>query len=308
MKQLVILSGKGGTGKTSLSAAFAHLAHEGPSSLQAVLADADVDAANLELVLQPSKLEEHEFFGGAVAVIDAGLCQGCGNCVQVCRFDAILPPGSENGMSYRVDPIACDGCAACVYQCPSNAIHMQDQLAGRWFHSQSRYGPLLHAELRPAQENSGKLVTLVKQRARLLGLDSGAELVIVDGPPGIGCPVISAAAGADLALIVTEPTAAGIHDMARVLEMTAHFRLPALVCINKADIYPQGSTQIESYCRAHGVQMIGCIPFDLSVTEAMVKAKPVTACLPAAPASQAIEQIWRAVLNHMNLAGKNERH
>ena len=305
VKQLVILSGKGGTGKTSLSAAFAHLAYEGPLPLQAVLADADVDAANLELVLQPRRLEEHDFYGGAVAVIDDTLCEACGACEQACRFEAILPRSSGG---YFVDPIACDGCAACVYQCPEQAIHMEVQLAGRWFRSESRYGPLLHAELRPAQENSGKLVTLVKQRARLLGLDTGAELVIVDGPPGIGCPVISAAAGADLALIVTEPTAAGIHDMVRVLNMTAHFRLPALVCINKADVYPQGRAQIESYCRAHGIQMIGCIPFDLSVTEAMVKAKPVTACLPAAPASQAIEQIWRAVLNHMNLAGKNERH
>jgi MinD superfamily P-loop ATPase len=318
VKQLVILSGKGGTGKTSLAAAFAHLAHEGPSSLQAVLADADVDAANLELMLQPRLLEAHDFYGGAVAVIDDTLCEACGACEQACRFEAILPHpltpspnfgrGGAGGEGYSVDPIACDGCAACVYQCPSCAIYMQDQLAGRWFHSQSRYGPLLHAELRPAQENSGKLVTLVKQRARLLGLDSGADLVIVDGPPGIGCPVISAAAGADLALIVTEPTAAGIHDMARVLETTAHFHLPALVCINKADIYQQGSAQIESYCRQYGIQMIGHIPFDLSVTEAMIQAEPVTACMPAAPASQAIEQIWREVLNHMNLAGKNEHH
>ncbi|MEJ2596721.1 MAG: ATP-binding protein [Anaerolineales bacterium] len=300
------MSGKGGTGKTSLSAAFAHLAHEGPSSLQVVLADADVDAANLELVLQPRRLEEHDFYGGAVAVIDESLCEACGICEQACRFEAILPRAGGEG--YSVDPIACDGCAACVYQCPSDAIHMQDQLAGRWFHSQSRYGPLLHAELRPAQENSGKLVTLVKQRARLLGLESGADLVIVDGPPGIGCPVISAAAGADLALIVTEPTAAGIHDMARMLEMTAHFRLPALVCINKADIYPQGSAQIESYCRAQDIQVIGHIPFDLSVTEAMVQAEPVTACMPVAPASQAIEQVWQVVLQRLSLIEKNERH
>jgi MinD superfamily P-loop ATPase len=318
MKQLVILSGKGGTGKTSLAAAFAHLARTGATPLQAVLADADVDASNLELVLQPLKLEEHDFYGGAVAVIDESRCEACGACEQACRFDAIHPhplfPLSQNwerglgGEGYYVDPIACDGCAACVYQCPSQAIHMQEQLAGRWFHSQSRYGPIMHAELRPAQENSGKLVTLVKQRARLLGLDSGAELVIVDGPPGIGCPVISAAAGADLALIVTEPTAAGIHDMGRVLELAAHFRIPALVCINKADIYPRGSAQIEDYCCQHGIQIVGKIPFDLSVTAAMVQAKPVTACLPTAPASQALRQIWQAVLLHLNLIGKNERH
>jgi MinD superfamily P-loop ATPase len=314
VKQLVVLSGKGGTGKTSLAAAFAHLARAG--SLQVVLADADVDAANLELVLQPRQLEAHDFYGGAVAIIDAALCEGCGICEQVCRFEAIHPhplapspnfgKGGTGGEGYSVDPIACDGCAACVYQCPSNAIHMQEQLAGRWYRSQSRYGPLLHAELRPAQENSGKLVTLVKQQARLLGLDNGAGLVIVDGPPGIGCPVISAAAGADLALIVAEPTAAGIHDMARVLEMAAHFRLPALVCINKADIYPPGSAQIENYCHAHNIQMAGHIPFDPSVTEAMVQAEPVTARMPAAPASRAIRRIWQAVLLRLSLAGKNE--
>jgi MinD superfamily P-loop ATPase len=318
MKQLVILSGKGGTGKTSLAAAFAHMAHTGSVPLKVVLADADVDASNLELVLQPLKLEEHDFYGGAVAVIDESRCEACGACEQACRFEAIHPHplalspnfGREGtgGEGYYVDPIACDGCAACVYQCPSQAIHMQDQLGGHWFHSQSRFGPIMHAELRPAQENSGKLVTLVKQRARLLALDSGAELVIVDGPPGIGCPVISAAAGADLALIVTEPTAAGIHDMRRVLELAAHFRISALVCINKADIYPQGSAQIESYCHQHGIQMIGRIPFDHSVTAAMVQTKPVTACLPTAPASQALRQIWQAVLLHLNLTGKNERH
>jgi MinD superfamily P-loop ATPase len=312
MKQIVVLSGKGGTGKTSLVAAFAHLARCGSLPLQIVLADADVDAANLELVLQPIELEAHDFYGGAVAVIDASRCEVCGACEQACRFEAIfLHPTPKNGLGpggegYWVDPIACDGCAACVYQCPSQAISMQEQLAGRWFHSQSRYGPLLHAELRPAQENSGKLVTLVKQQARLLGLDKGAELVIVDGPPGIGCPVISAAAGADLALIVSEPTAAGIHDMRRVLDLAAHFRIPALVCINKDDIYPQGSAQIEDYCCQQGIQMVGRIPFDLSVTAAMVQAKPVTACMPTAPASQAFRQIWRAVLQHLNLNGKHE--
>jgi MinD superfamily P-loop ATPase len=295
IKQLVILSGKGGTGKTSVAAAFAHLAHARSSPIQAVLADADVDAANLELVLRPRKLEEHEFYGGGVAIIDEGLCQGCGNCVQVCRFDAILPPGSKDGLTYRVDPIACDGCAACVYQCPEQAIHMEAQRAGLWFRSESRYGPLFHAELTPAQENSGKLVTLVKQQARLLGLDTGAQLVIVDGPPGIGCPVISAASGADLALIVTEPSAAGIHDMQRVLQLAGHFRLPALVCVNKADIYPEGTALIVDYCAQNRIEVAGSIPFDDTVTRAMLHGEPVTAHQPDAPASRAISQIWQAV-------------
>jgi MinD superfamily P-loop ATPase len=299
MKQLVILSGKGGTGKTSVAAAFSHLAYSGNPRVQAVLADADVDAANLELVLQPNRLEEHEFLGGALAVIDENLCQGCGTCEQVCRFEAILPPGSRNGMSYGVDPIACEGCAACVYQCPEQAIHMEVQLAGDWYRSQSRYGPLFHAELHPAQENSGKLVTLVKQQARLLGLDTGAELVIVDGPPGIGCPVISAASGADLALIVTEPTAAGIHDMERVLGMTAHFRLPALVVINKADLYREGAEQIREFCVQNNIDMIGSIPFDATISQAMIHGEPVTAYLPEAPASRALVKLWEQVVDKL---------
>ena len=298
MKQIVILSGKGGTGKTSITAAFAHLAYDGPGQVKAVLADADVDAANLELVLQPDKLEEHEFVGGAVAVIDENLCSECGTCEETCRFEAIHARQGDGG--YFVDPVACDGCAACVYKCPSDAIHMEEQLAGCWYRSESRYGPLFHADLYPAQENSGKLVTLVKQQARLLGLDAGAEAVIVDGPPGIGCPVISASSGADLALIVAEPTAAGVHDMARVLEMTEHFRLPSMVCINKADTYPEGSRQIESYCKDHGIEMIGRIPFDLSVTEAMVYGEPVTVFDPKGLTSQAIRQIWQSVVNYLS--------
>jgi MinD superfamily P-loop ATPase len=299
MKQLVILSGKGGTGKTSLAAAFAHLASSGIAPVKSILADADVDAANLELVLRPENLEEHEFLGGTVAVINEELCQGCGICEQVCRFEAILPPGSDNGLSYGVDPIACDGCAACVYQCPELAIHMEIQLAGAWYRSQSRYGPLFHAELRPAQENSGKLVTLVKQQARLLGLDTQADLVIVDGPPGIGCPVISAASGADLALIVTEPTVAGIHDMERVLDMTRHFRLPALVVINKADLYEEGARQIKDFCFQNKIELVGSIPFDETISQAMIHGDPVTAYKPEAPSSQALAEMWELVLDRL---------
>jgi MinD superfamily P-loop ATPase len=291
MKQLVILSGKGGTGKTSVAAAFAHLAVRGNSPILAVLADADVDAANLELVLAPEMEVRTDFWGGHVAQIDQQLCGGCGTCQEVCRFDAVL---ETNGV-YTVDPIACDGCAACVYQCPEEAISMQPQLAGEWFRSQSRYGTLFHAALTPAQENSGKLVTVVKQNARLLAMDENISLVLVDGPPGIGCPVISAVSGADLALIVAEPTAAGVHDMQRVLETTDHFGVQALVCINKADIYPEGAARIEAFCQKKGIQVIGQIPFDLSVTESMVQGQPVTAHKPEAPASQALHGIWRKV-------------
>jgi MinD superfamily P-loop ATPase len=302
MKQLVILSGKGGTGKTSVTAAFAQLASLADSPVRAVLADADVDAANLELVLAPQVLTHQDFWGGKVAEIDQSLCMGCGTCEEVCRFDAVFqlpsPRGKgAGGEGFWVDPIACDGCAACVYQCPEDAITMQKQLAGEWFRSESLYGPLFHAALIPAQENSGKLVTLVKQNARLLAMDEEYNLVLVDGPPGIGCPVIAAASGADLALIVAEPTAAGVHDMRRVLQTTDHFGVQALVCINKTDIYPQGAAEIEAFCREEGIQMVGQIPFDLTVTEAMVQGQTITAFAPEAPASQAIREIWAKVMD-----------
>jgi MinD superfamily P-loop ATPase len=293
-KQLVILSGKGGTGKTSLAAAFAHLAHEGPFQIRTVLADADVDAANLELVLRPERLETHDFTGGSVAVIDPQLCQGCGICEQVCRFDAVL---SSDG--YRIDPIACEGCAACFYQCPEEAIRMEPQIAGCWYRSESRYGTLFHADLYPAQENSGKLVTLVKQNARLCALDNDIPVLIVDGPPGIGCPVIAAAAGADLALIVAEPTVAGVHDLKRILQTTMHFRIPALIAINKADIYPQGVAEIEAVCGELNIELIGKIPFDPTVTEAMLNGEPVNAYNPQAPSSQALADIWQIVLERL---------
>jgi len=177
---------------------------------------------------------------------------------------------------------------------------MEVQLAGRWFRSESRYGPLFHAELRPAQENSGKLVTLVKQQARLLGSDIGAELVIVDGPPGIGCPVISAASGADLVLIVAEPSTAGIHDMERILQTVGYFSLPALVCINKADIYPGGADQISNYCDQHQIEVVASIPFDELVTRAMVHGEPVTARWPSAPASQTLVEMWERVAKALN--------
>jgi len=300
MKQLVILSGKGGTGKTSLAAAFAHLAYHGQSPIQAVLVDADVDAANLELVLCPERIETHDFTGGSVAIIDQERCNVCGICEQVCRFDAI----QSTADTYRVDPIACDGCAACVYQCPEEAIHMQPQTVGQWYRSESIYGPLFHADLFPAQENSGKLVTLVKQNARLHALDNHSQVVIVDGPPGIGCPVIAAAAGADTALIITEPSVAGIHDLRRALQTTSHFRIPTLVVINKADIYPEGTAQIEAVCLELGVEVIGSIPFDPAVTEAMIKGEPVTIYRPESPASEAFCVIWESVKGR--LVGKGE--
>ena len=270
MKQLVILSGKGGTGKTTVAAALAHLASQ---KMSIVLADADVDAANLELVLSPTQVEEHDFTGGQLAIIDPDLCTACGICAEVCRFEAIIP-GDE---AYGVDNIACEGCASCFYQCPEEAIRMEEQTAGRWFRSDTRFGPLFHAHLFAGQENSGKLVTLVKQQGRLQALDSDADLLIVDGPPGIGCPVISASAGADLALLVVEPTVSGIHDLERILGTTDHFGVPAMVCINKADLNQARADEIAGFCAAQGIEVVGRLPFDQVVTKAMVHGQPVTA-------------------------------
>ena len=182
-----------------------------------------------------------------------------------------------------------------MYACPAEAISMVEQIAGKWFRSECRYGPLFHAALHPAQENSGKLVTLIKQHAKLQALDDGHDLVIVDGPPGIGCPVISAASGADLALIVTEPSIAGVHDMRRIYQTTQHFGIQSIVCINKADIYKEGTTEIETYCQDNGIEVVGLIPFDLNVTRAMADGDPVTVYEPDGAASLALQEIWRRV-------------
>ncbi|MGD8626529.1 MAG: ATP-binding protein [Anaerolineae bacterium] len=293
MKQLVILSGKGGTGKTSVAAALAHLASE---ELPLVLADADVDAANLELVLEPARLEEHVFMGGQVAIIDPDLCQLCGRCYEVCRFEAVIP-GDD---AYRIDPLACEGCASCVYQCPENAIHSQEQQAGLWFRSDTRFGPLFHAHLFAGQENSGKLVTLVKQHGRLLALDENRELLLVDGPPGIGCPVISANAGADLALLVTEPTVSGVHDLERILGTVNHFQVPARVLINKADVNPAHTAAIEAFCRAEGIELVGKLPYDTVVTEAMVRGQAVTVYQPQGAVAGALREVWGRLRKSLN--------
>jgi MinD superfamily P-loop ATPase len=283
LKQMVILSGKGGTGKTTVCAALSHLAAQ---ELPIVMVDADVDAANLELVLDPTRLQEHEFRGGQLAVIDPDTCTACGRCAEVCRFDAVLA-----GDVYQVDALACEGCASCFHQCPSGAIQMREQVAGRWFRSDTRFGPLFHAHLYAGQENSGKLVTLVKQQGRLHALDTQAALLLVDGPPGIGCPVISASAGADVALLVVEPTVSGAHDLERVLATTDHFGVPAMVVINKADLNVARSEEVAHFCAARGVSVIGRIPYDTVVTEAMVVGQPVTA-VDSGPVSKALQDTW----------------
>jgi MinD superfamily P-loop ATPase len=291
VEQLIILSGKGGTGKTSLVAAFAHLSNNNDSNRQAVYVDADVDAANLSLVLHPGTKSIHEFWGGSLAEINPQECSGCGSCSEVCRYDAILPD-IDHGSAYKVDPIACDGCAACVYACPQSAISMVQQQEGHWYQSTTPFGPLFHAELFPGKENSGKLVTLVKQQARLWANDNAYSHLVIDGPPGIGCPVISACAGTDLGLIVTEPGLSGLHDLKRVTGILKHFQIPIVICINKADIYPQGTKQIREFADEQSIEVIGEIPFDEHIPQSMLIGSPITDAFPNSPSALSIRSIW----------------
>lgn len=298
MKQLVVLSGKGGTGKTTVTAALAHLASR---ELPIVLADADVDAANLELVLDPKKLETHDFMSGKLAVIDPEKCTACSICETVCRFDAILPPAeSPFSYAYQVDDLACEGCGSCYYQCPDDAIRLRERHAGRWFRSESRFGALFHAHLFAGEENSGKLVTLVKQQGRLLASDTDAQLLLMDGPPGIGCPVISASAGADMALLVVEPTVSGVHDLQRILGTTEHFGVPALVVINKADLNSKRSDEVANFCEGRRVALVGRIPYNDVVTEAMVQGQPVTSYTDGT-VTEALRGVWARVKDRLEL-------
>ena len=261
MKEVVVLSGKGGTGKTSIVGSLGALAKG------AVLVDCDVDAADLHLILKPAIQQTNEFWSGQNALIDEDRCTQCGLCQELCRFKAIK--------DFRVDPISCEGCGFCSRICPTEAITMKENLAGHWFISDTRYGPLVHAQLGVAQENSGKLVATVRQQAKIVAERQGLDYIISDGPAGIGCPVISSLTGANLALLVTEPTLSGIHDLERVLGVCRHFGVPALVCINKYDINEDNARHIESYCRGQGVEIAVRVPFDNAVTEAIVRGLPV---------------------------------
>jgi MinD superfamily P-loop ATPase len=261
MREIVVLSGKGGTGKTTIVGSLAALARG------KVLADCDVDAADLHLLLKPKVKQENEFWSGQVAYIDEAKCTQCGLCQELCRFDAIK--------DYRVDPIACEGCGFCSQICPEDAITMRENMSGHWFISDTKYGPLVHARLGIAQENSGKLVAQVRQQARRLAQEQNLEYIISDGPPGIGCPVISSLSGASLALMVAEPTLSGIHDLERVLGVSGHFGVPAMVAINKYDLNEENSRHIEEYCKDQGIKLAAKIPFDNAVTEAIVRGLPV---------------------------------
>jgi MinD superfamily P-loop ATPase len=286
MKELVILSGKGGTGKTSLTAAFAGLA---PSLM---LCDADVDAADLHLIMSPDIQETHDFVGGNEAVINQDLCTGCGTCKELCRFDAV----SESGGRFAVDALNCEGCGVCVDLCPESAVDFPQKTCGQWFVSFTRFGPMVHARLGIAEENSGRLVTLVREQARNRAREQHIDLILTDGPPGIGCPVIASMGQASAVLIVTEPTVSGIHDMKRVGELAAHFKIPAMVCINKYDLNLDQTRSIENIAREKNIALVGQIPFDPAFTQAMIQCKTVVENDETSRASQAVRDIWHAVM------------
>ena len=288
MKELVVISGKGGTGKTSLTASFAALAHD------AVLADCDVDAADLHLILAPEIRRREDFRSGRAALIRSDACLGCGQCATLCRYDAISPATRPiNGArAFAVDPGSCEGCGVCVWNCPARAIDFPEQTCGQWFVSDTRHGPMVHARLAPGAENSGKLVTLVRAQARELAKDEARDLVLIDGPPGTGCPVIAALTGATSVLIVTEPSLSGAHDLARVLELTRHFKIPTGVCVNKWDIHPDQADLIETAARAAGATPVGRVRYGKAVTTAQRQGLAIVEAAPD-PLADDIRSVWR---------------
>jgi len=274
MKEILIISGKGGTGKTTVTAALGDIAAK---NKHIVLADADVDAANLELLLDPKIEQTYPFIGGKIAVIDRTSCIACGRCEEVCRFDAVSHSTED---TYTIDSAFCEGCGACVHQCPVEAIQIQSHQSGEWYRSSSSYGPLFHANLYPGEENSGKLVTQVKEDARTYGKEARAEILLIDGPPGIGCPVTAALSGVDSAVIVSEPTLTGFHDMKRVKAVADFFKIPTQLVINKSDLNPQIQKEMLGFADEIGMRLAGMIPYDEKIMAAQLQNKPITRSLP----------------------------
>ena len=285
VKEITVLSGKGGTGKTSLTASFAVLTQN------SVLTDCDVDAPDLHMLVKPEVLETQEFKASRVAVIDEETCIQCEKCEENCRFGAVE--------KHVVDPILCEGCGVCAYICPVAAVELEKRVSGVAFISKTKYGPMSHALLNPGEENSGKLVALVRQNAKKVAEKENCEPIINDGPPGIGCPVIASLGGVDMGLIVAEPTMSGIHDVERALGLLNHFKIHSLVCVNKYDINEENTARIVEFCESKGVYVVGKIPFDPIVTEAMVAGKPIVEYAPKIKVSQAIEELLERIFAHI---------
>jgi len=284
MKEYVIISGKGGTGKTSLTAAFASLA-DNP-----ILCDTDVDAADLHLLLQPEVLSHNDFWGGNLAVIDQQQCTECGYCRELCRFDAIRE-------DYNVDQINCEGCGVCVDLCPEKAINFPQQKSGEWFISDTRVGPMVHAHLGIAEENSGKLVSLIRQETMKIAEKNNHALILTDGPPGIGCPVIAAIGGATAVIIIVEPTVSGLHDIKRVAGLADHFKVPAMLCVNKYDINIEVTMQIEEFAKTRDIVVLPRIPFDPIFIHALVQGRNVIEYDKNSATAKAVRKVWKAILS-----------
>jgi MinD superfamily P-loop ATPase len=302
MKELVVISGKGGTGKTSIVASFAALAEN------KVLADCDVDAADLHLVLEPEIEYTEDFSGGKQAKIIKERCNSCGQCYDSCRFDAIKRSADLDEVvtiNYRIDPISCEGCGVCARVCPQVAIEFKPAINGQWFRSRTRHGPMVHAKLGVAQENSGKLVTLVRNQAKKIAEEKNLELVIIDGSPGIGCPVIASITGADLVLVVTEPTQSGLHDLERVVELTRHFGIETMVCINKWDLNPDITLDIEAQAQEWQVKVAGRIRYNDAVTEAQIKKLSVVEYSTNGIA-QDMRKLWTTVSDVLRVSKKKD--
>ena len=284
IKEVVVVSGKGGTGKTSIVGALVQLL------TNRVVADCDVDAANLHMLLNPVVIEEKEFVGGKKAIIDASRCTGCGICREVCRFQAISP-------DYQVNQNQCEGCGACYFLCPAGAVDFPSSRAGTCYVCNDKYSkPFVYAKLFPGEENSGKLVTMVRNEARAIAEKNNIPFVIIDGPPGIGCPVIASMTGVHMAVAVTEPTIAGIHDLERIIGLAQFLKCKTAVIVNKGDINPDYSKRIEEYCAAKGSSFLGIIPYESKITEAQVQAATILDVAPDSPASKIIRGIYNKLL------------
>ncbi len=302
-QELVVISGKGGTGKTSMVAAFAALAEN------LILADCDVDAADLHLVLEPRIIRRQHFSGGKQARIKTGHCTACGQCAELCRFAAITFDGSGNGKvkkTFRVDPIACEGCGVCHWFCPADAIEFTPTINGEWYVADTRHGPMVYAKLGIAEANSGKLVSIIRSEAGTIARLRSLNLVLIDGSPGIGCPVIASVTGADVALIVTEPTLTGLHDLLRVAEVTRHFGIPGLVCVNKWDLNPGITVQIERQAEERGLSVVGRVRYDPAVTEAQIHKQSVVEYQQKGCAED-IRKVWSVIADAWLTPSRNPR-
>ena len=291
MIQISILSGKGGSGKTSICAALIDLiAQEYPLTL----VDADVDASNLDLIIPCKKQIQHDFTAGQIARIEKEQCIQCGICETICRFHAIEQKQGPFDLNtiLCVNPLLCEGCAVCAQQCPQAAITMCTQQDGVWYQSQSEHGTFFHAHLFAGHENSGKLVSTIISAAHQHAQSSTSRIILVDGPPGIGCPVIAACNQSDLIIIVTEPTPSGIYDMQRMLDTTSNFKIPAFIIINKSDLHPHNTMKIVEVCRQRNIHVLGEIPFDPQFNQAMIHAQPITQFSPRSLSSESIQKIW----------------